>query len=46
MIYVYKDNVYFFDKGNDGEEADLIWTFNEFIEFMKNFKKFLSDNGR
>ena len=46
MIYVYKNNVYFFDKGNDGEEANLIWTFNEFIEFMKNFKKFLSDNGR
>ncbi|WP_336690298.1 MULTISPECIES: hypothetical protein [unclassified Chryseobacterium] len=46
MMYVYKNNVYFFDKRNDGEEADLILTFNEFIEFMKNFKKFLLENNR
>ncbi|MCS3867710.1 hypothetical protein J3D55_000626 [Chryseobacterium ginsenosidimutans] len=46
MIYIHKDRVYFFDKTNDGEEADLIWTFDEFIGFMKSFKKFLADIGR
>jgi hypothetical protein len=46
MIYIHKDKVYFFDKKNDGEEADLIWTFDEFIGFMKSFKKFLADIGR
>lgn len=44
LIWVYSTEVYFFDMHNDQEEEDFKWTFDEFITFMTDFKKFIEDN--
>jgi len=43
-ISVDKDFVYFFDWRTPQEEEDFSWTFNQFIEFMEDFKDFISKN--
>ncbi len=45
IMSIYTGEVYFFDTHHDGEEADFIWTFNEFIDFMEQFKKFVKENS-
>jgi hypothetical protein len=44
MIYIFTDKVFFCDLHNDTEEPDFKWTFDEFITFMKDFKRFIEDN--
>ena len=44
IMSIYTDEVYFFDTHHDGEEADFIWTFYEFIDFMELFKEFVKEN--
>jgi len=29
---------------SDKKEADIIWSFSEFIDFMEKFKKFIEEN--
>ncbi|MCP1997093.1 hypothetical protein [Flavobacterium sp. HSC-61S13] len=45
IIYVYIDEVHFFDAYSEQEEADLIWTFEKFIDFMEQFKAFVAENS-
>ena len=45
LISIDIKEVHFFDWHTDKVEADFIWTFNEFIDFMEKFKKFLKENS-
>jgi hypothetical protein len=45
IMSIYTDEVYFFDTHHDGQEADFIWSFSEFIDFMEKFKKFVEENS-
>ncbi|MCP1997095.1 hypothetical protein [Flavobacterium sp. HSC-61S13] len=45
VIYIYSDEVYFFDAYSEQEEADLIWSFKQFIDFMEQFKAFVAENS-
>ncbi len=45
IIYVYIDEVHFFDAYSEQEEADLIWSFDQFIDFMEQFKTFVAENS-
>lgn len=45
IIVVYPDEVYFFDYHTEKEEEDFKWPFNEFIDFMEKFKKFVEENS-
>lgn len=44
MMSIYPDEVYFYSAYSNQETADFIWTFNEFIDFMENFKKIIEEN--
>ena len=44
MIYVFSNEVFFCDLHSDNEEADFKCSFEEFITFMQDFKKFIEDN--
>jgi hypothetical protein len=43
-ISVDKEYVYFFDWRTPQEEEDFSWTFDEFIDFMEQFKEFITEN--
>ncbi len=46
IIVTKTDGVAFFDLTNkEKEEEDFIWTFEKFINFLKDFKKFVSENS-
>lgn len=45
IISIYSDEVYFHDAHSNQKEADFIWTFDEFIAFMEDFKKFIEENN-
>lgn len=45
LIWIYANEVYFFDMHNDQEEEDFKWSFTEFIDFMEQFKTFVTDNS-
>ncbi|MCP1995290.1 hypothetical protein [Flavobacterium sp. HSC-61S13] len=45
VIYIYSDEVYFHDAYSEQEEADLIWSFEQFIDFMEQFKVFVAENS-
>lgn len=44
MIYIFTSEVFFSDLHNDNEEEDFKITFDEFITFMEDFKKFVAEN--
>lgn len=44
-IHIYADEVYFFDWHTEQETEDFKWSFNEFIDFMEQFKKFVLENS-
>ncbi|THD32872.1 hypothetical protein [uncultured Flavobacterium sp.] len=44
-IHIYPEEVYFFDWRTEREEEDFKWSFNEFIDFMEQFKKFIKENS-
>jgi len=45
MIYIYTDEVHFFDAYSEKEKADIIWSFDKFIDFMEQFKVFVKENS-
>lgn len=45
LIIIDKDEAHFFDMHSDKKEADIIWSFSEFIDFMEQFKKFVTENS-
>ena len=45
IIVVFKEEVYFFDHHTDKETEDFKWPFDEFIDFMEQFKKFIKENS-
>lgn len=45
VVYIYVDEVHFFDSYSEKEEADLIWSFAKFIDFMEQFKEFVAKNS-
>ncbi len=45
FIIVDKVEVHFFDAYSEQEEADLIWSFEKFIDFMEQFKIFVAENS-
>ncbi|WDT67886.1 hypothetical protein [Cloacibacterium sp. TD35] len=44
LISIDKSEAHFFDMHSDKKEADIIWSFSEFIDFMEKFKKFIEEN--
>lgn len=44
LMWIYPNEVFFFDMHHDREDEDFKWTFTEFIDFMEKFKKFVKDN--
>jgi len=46
MIVVDKPlGAYFFSARSEQEEADIIWSFDKFIDFMEQFKVFVKENS-
>lgn len=45
LISIDKENVHFFDSHSEQQEADMIWPYDKFIEFMKEFKKIVEENS-
>ncbi len=45
LIIIDKNEIHFFDAHSEQEEADLIWSFEKFIDFMEQFKKFVEENN-
>jgi len=46
MIIVDKPlGAYFFSARSEKEEADIIWSFDKFIDFMEQFKAFVRENS-
>ena len=45
LIRIFTDEVYFFDYRTEQETEDLLWTFDQFIDFMEQFKKFIEENS-
>ncbi|HEX8377692.1 MAG TPA: hypothetical protein VF602_07725 [Pedobacter sp.] len=45
IISIYPDEVYFFDTHHKSVEADFVWSFSEFIDFMEKFENFVSENS-
>lgn len=45
LIIIDKNEAHFFDAYSEQEEADIIWSFDKFIDFMEQFKKFVEDNS-
>ena len=46
LMIIDTKEVYFYDLYNDRQkEQDFIWTFEEFIKFLEDFKKFVAENS-
>jgi len=45
LIIVDKDEAHFSDMHSDKKEADIICPFSEFIDFMAQFKRFVTENS-
>lgn len=46
LIIVTKENAFFYDLVNSTNEyEDFKWTFEEFIKFLEDFKKFVAENS-
>ncbi|MCP1997087.1 hypothetical protein [Flavobacterium sp. HSC-61S13] len=45
ILYIKRERVCFYDMRSEQEEADLIWSFEQFIDFMEQFKAFVAENG-
>lgn len=45
IIIIDKDDVSFYDWHSKQEEPDIVWPIPTFIDFMKQFKKFVEKNS-
>lgn len=45
MIIIDKTEAYFLSTKSEKEEADVIWPFEKFINFMEQFKVFVQKNS-
>jgi len=46
LIIVTRENAFFYDLVNSTNEyEDFKWTFEEFIKFLEDFKKFVAENS-
>ncbi len=44
FMIIDKNEVFFYSSYSEKEEEDFIWPFEKFIQFLEDFKKFVSEN--
>ncbi|ARN77806.1 hypothetical protein BST97_07220 [Nonlabens spongiae] len=44
FMIIDKNEVFFYSSYSDKEEEDFIWPFDKFIQFLEDFKQFVTEN--